>query len=405
MENEYPIHSQLKALNQWMADRTNLSINYQRIELGMDSIDAAFDGYHEIEDMLFRGEMECDEALRSLASINSSYSYFVRIYKVRILQRAFRVKASKQLKEEMMALVHSVLFYPSDPLVCGLIADLILNYRCNHQSAVSPKNRRYAKRLIMAGSCFLFSSFSSFSSSSNTKCVLFKEEEFAENKEDEELDVNVTAMEETELIHQIWGCLKCSLLMMQFHRIQPFEPNTLSLIMDHIDQILDHFHHSDHLREIAKSHRFTAQLIHHQHSQWTQMYVFFVFFLFFFIFSVFGRKKEFLMEQPIKKAFDLKPNRVRIKKNESESESESESDSTSESASDGDPPRQCPKCGKMNGSECMGYRLGAANWWKHIKSDHKWQCLFCPLAFATKMKLEQHHDSRHDNDSECLKKK
>ena len=157
--------------------------------------------------------------------------YFVGTYRIRVIQRQFQFESEapsqqQRLVYEMMLQAHCLFFSPADPVICALIADLILNHRCN-QDAVTPKNMRYVRKLLMAGSCFLFSSE-----------VMHRDfdEAAAESKHGAEA-ATCDSLEETELIHSIWGTLKCSLLLLQLHRIHGayFKPEQISLFLEHVD--------------------------------------------------------------------------------------------------------------------------------------------------------------------------
>ena len=121
-------------------------------------------------------------------------------------------------------------------MISSIIADLIFNYRWNDKIKISQKNLRYAKRLIMAGSNYLFLSQGTLQNNNEIDIDSMKTtKEVIEIKESEESEPykrqnsNNNKMEyeinESETVYYLYGTIKCSLLLLRLHQFEPFELN------------------------------------------------------------------------------------------------------------------------------------------------------------------------------------
>ena len=74
-----------------------------------------------------------------------------------------------------------------------------------------------------------------------------------------------------ETVYQIYGVLKCSLLLLELHDIEPFEPEIIALILNHIDQIFNHFYMNNNHNQFAKYSVYTVKLINAEYNKWPTM--------------------------------------------------------------------------------------------------------------------------------------
>lgn len=142
----------------------------------------------------------------------------------------------------------------------------------------------------MAGSCFLFLSQGAVEMKNDEqqkekKMVFLNESErdFPENKESEQrqyqnkdkknrknLNQNLE-INESETVFFLYGTIKCSLLLLQLHEIEPFEPNLRLLIINHINCLFDHFYFERNFEKFEKHSIYTVRKIHTEFNQWDAM--------------------------------------------------------------------------------------------------------------------------------------
>lgn len=139
---------------------------------------------------------------------------------------------------------------------------------------ISQSNYRFGKRLIMAGSTYFFLSQFKCSKFINSTSINFKNEEFTENKEYEEQKRNeiFEKMDKSQSIHDLYGTLKCSLLLLKLHKFEPFDIGLITLIIQQIEYLFEHFYENRNQDMFEKHSAYTVRLINDEFNEWNKTY-------------------------------------------------------------------------------------------------------------------------------------
>ena len=129
----------------------------------------------------------------------------------------------------------------------------------------------------MAGSCYLFQSFNNNKLKKEDIDQEFKiKEEEKYNKENKDFEQDLV------FIHDLYGVLKCNLLLLRLHEIESLESDIIELIDRHIYDIFQYYHQNK--KKLQKFSIYITNLIDIEYNQWKRqlnnpLFSFFVFFV------------------------------------------------------------------------------------------------------------------------------